>query len=423
MTNDNATNGASTALTLLGDSPQIGSAETTLIKPLNVDQVFGDRSVFNALPEEYREQALAISAQIDITPEDANLTALREEGHKSRDVLNALGTLLTDGKRINEVDYVGDLLREIESAKKEIDLDLIDDADGTSLLDHVVDVLDDLPWVGGLFNRVQRFKEGWEKVDSKMDGWVTRLNEGYVASAEQKAMLVEARNGNMTAYRALDVAVAGGEHALWREYQEFCDAARKNAETADQVTLIEMEQWRANLENAMLALVRYHNARARAVANFPILSQMIRRTDVVMIDTENLRDTVLPQLRLMVGASIQNLETRRRMKTNEAVEELQQDVEAQLLEALKRANMEEHAMRMRAANQGQRIRILFEGLTEIAKQAREHRDTELKAYAESKKTILEAIDAWQEETRDVLRERVASGAAATASSDGDGASA
>lgn len=396
----NESRNVSTALVPMGESPVAGKGPSA-VPALSIDQIFSDKSVYNALPEEYRPQAHEVAQRVDVTKDGAELTAIHERGKESQVVLNSLGTMLIDDKWVHETDYVGELLREVRDAKKEIKLDLVR-KDPNRFRRFMMS----LPWIGSWFNPIFAFKEGWEKVDSKVDGWLERLNDAEVEMVGQEGMLRQSQTGNLTAFRALDIAVAGGELGLAREFAEFKEAVLANQDTEDVVTLQELSNWRSGLENAALTLTRYQNARARAQANFPILAGMLQRNKTVVSDIVSLRETIIPQLRLVVGASIQNLQTRRRMQDNRALTELLQEGEQQLLAALGRAEAEEHALKMQTAGEGERIALLFDGLTELAKKAAENREKELQAFAESKKTILAAIDEWKTETRDVLVQNV-----------------
>lgn len=392
-----------TTLIPTGESLGIGEGMQE-VAPLSIDNVFTDKSVYNALPAMYIEQANQIGAAIDVTPDGADVKAMRELGQESQAVLNKLGSMLIDDKRVNETAYVGELLRDIETAKDQIPLDVIKKDP-----DSVRRFFMSLPLIGSWFNPVFRFKEGWEKVDSKIDGWYEKIDEYLVQMIGLREMLRTAQTENRTAFRALDIAVAGGEVGIAREFEEFKAAVLDNRETRDVVTLLELQSRRSALENTALLMTRYQNARGRSQANFPILAAMQRRVDTVITDLETLKETVIPQLRLIVGASIQNLETRRTMADNRQLTELLTEGEQQLLAALNLAEDEEHALKMEVASAGEKIAALFQGLTDLSKKAAENRQKELTAFAESKKTLLTAIEDWKTETKDILVDSVEGG--------------
>lgn len=136
-------------------------------------------------------------------PRDAQ--AVVQYGNQSMaDIANFSNTIL-DQTKVGDLDEIGAKVMSITTKAKSIDM---------SGLNKGGNFLGSLPIVGGLFNRMAKFKQKFESVKTEIDTVATELNVSQQKLLDRVKMLDTLYDKNTDQYRSLNMDIAAGEMVI-----------------------------------------------------------------------------------------------------------------------------------------------------------------------------------------------------------------
>lgn len=172
-----------------------------------------------SLSEEEKKQAEEIAAQIEVNDSQAVVTygvgAQREISTFSDTILNEV--------RAKDAGYVGDILTDMLTRVKEVDVDSLTEGGG---------FVSKIPIIGGLVNKFKRFINRFNKLETQIDKIVDELDKARMNLLRDITLMDQMYEKNLDYLNKLDVYIAAGQLKLKELEEKLLPEMKKKAEAS-----------------------------------------------------------------------------------------------------------------------------------------------------------------------------------------------
>jgi uncharacterized protein YaaN involved in tellurite resistance len=174
---------------------------------------------WDSLSEEEKKQAEEIAAQIEVNDSQAvvayGVGAQREISTFSDTILNEV--------RAKDAGYVGDILTDMLTRVKEVDVDSLSEGGG---------FMSKIPILGGLVNKFKRFINRFNKLETQIDKIVDELDKARMNLMRDIALMDQMYEKNLDYLNKLDVYIAAGQIKLKELEEKLLPEMKKKAEAS-----------------------------------------------------------------------------------------------------------------------------------------------------------------------------------------------